>query len=80
MFEEAAQDAGTHHLTTRSDSMFLHLAAFPPVVPLSNIQPGLPFALTPTYAHTLAHRRTNTEDERRRVAPLPALQQVAQTN
>lgn len=30
--------------------------------------------------HTHTHTYTNHEDERRRVAPLPALQQVAQTN
>lgn len=34
----------------------------------------------PAPSHTHTHRRTNAEDERRRVAPLPALQQVAQTN
>lgn len=48
------------------------------------------FALTRTHTHAHTHEwarasahmhaRTNTEDERRRVAPLPALRQVAQTN
>lgn len=50
-----------------------HLAVFPPVVPLSHIQPGLPLLCC-------THTCTNGKDERRRVAPLPALQQVAQTN
>lgn len=58
----------------------LHSVMFPPFQ-LSSCSPHLArpcFPSLPTRIHTHAH--INPEDESRRVAPLPALQQVAQTN